>query len=156
MDIKKMIEDQKELDKVIFEKAGLTQYPYKQISLAYKVEVGEALNEWAGFKYWKTNKKINREALLEELADCLHFALSLEGYCKDYECRYEQYEGKKEWLYYHREYDTESYANCCFKYPEYLGNTIALALKMGFTREELVNAYYRKRKINFERSRNGY
>ena len=156
MDIKKMIEDQQELDEVIFKKGNITKYPFKEMSLAYKVEVGEVLNEWAGFKFWKTNKIVDRDALLEELADCLHFALSLEGYSYDYSYNYERYEGKKKWKYAEEEHDIEHYASWCFRDCEYLGNTIALALSMGFTRKELVDAYYKKRNINFERAKNGY
>ena len=156
MDIRKMIEDERELDEVLFKKGGIKNYPLNEIILAYKVEVGEALNEWAGFKFWKTNKRVDRDALLEELADCLHFALSLEGYSSDYSHNYERYEGKKKWKYAEEGHDIEHYAGWCFRDSEYLGNTIALALSMGFTREELVDAYYRKRNINFERARNGY
>ena len=94
--------------------------------------------------------------MLEELADCLHFALSLEGHFSDYSHNYERYEGKKKWKYAEEGHDIEHYAGWCFRDSEYLGNTIALALRMGFTREELVDAYYKKRKINFERARNGY
>lgn len=43
------------------------------------VELGELANEWQGFKYWKKNKTLDRRKLLEEHADCLHFALSLEN-----------------------------------------------------------------------------
>ena len=73
MDIKKMIEDQQELDEVIFEKGNITKYPFKEMSLAYKVEVGEALNEWAGFKFWKTNKKIDRDIYTIIIYPSLYF-----------------------------------------------------------------------------------
>ena len=71
-----MLEDQKELDTAIFKNAGITQYPLENIRLSLLVELGELANEWKGFKYWKKDKKINREKLLDEFADCLHFALS--------------------------------------------------------------------------------
>ena len=156
MNIKELIEEQQKLDEAMFEKAGIKQYPTDDMLLAYKVKVGEALNEWAGFKFWKTNKRVDRDALLEELADCLHFALSLEGYSYDYSYNYERYEGKNKWKYAEEEHDIEHYASWCFRDCEYLGNTIALALSMGFTRKELVDAYYKKRNINFERAKNGY
>ena len=56
MNIKELIKTQQKLDAAMFKKAGITEYPLNKIILAYKVEVGEALNEWAGFKYWKSNK----------------------------------------------------------------------------------------------------
>ena len=157
MNIKELIEEQQKLDEAMFEKAGITKYPFKEISLAYKVKVGEALNEWAGFKFWKTNKRVDRDALLEELADCLHFALSLEGHYKSNEYFYDIYEGKGDFL---RANPDEKYIyeniEYCMQDDEYLGNTIALALSMGFTREELVDAYYKKNKKNYERIVGGY
>ena len=84
MNIKKMLEAQKELDAALFQKGGLKEYPMEQIKTAYRVELGEALQEWKAFKYWKKNKGIiDINKLLEEIADCLHFALSLEGEIKN-------------------------------------------------------------------------
>lgn len=154
MNIRKMIEDQKELDKAIFKKSGLKGYPINKIKLAYHVELGEALNEWSGFKYWKKTRKENREALLEELADCLHFALSLEGHYKYFEKSYNQYQGSELWGL--EDESIITIANWCFEDDEYLGNIIALTLALGFTREQLVDAYYKKRDKNFERISNGY
>ena len=85
MNIKKMLEAQKELDAALFQKGGLKEYPIEQIKTAYRVELGEALQEWKSFKYWKKNKGIiDINKLLEEIADCLHFALSLENEIKNY------------------------------------------------------------------------
>lgn len=44
---------------------------------ALLVEIGEALNEWRGFKFWSTDKVAREKKLLEELVDCLHFILSI-------------------------------------------------------------------------------
>ena len=162
MNIKELIKTQQKLDAAMFEKAGITKYPSDDMLLAYKVEVGEALNAWSGFKYWKDNKSFNRDAILEELADCLHFALSLEGYYDEfYDYRYKEYEGREPWEYLQRRMGmgrvgVNYYAENCFKNDEYVGNTIALALSMGFTREELVDAYYKKNKKNYERIAGGY
>ena len=157
MNIKELIKTQQKLDAAMFKKAGITEYPTNKIRIAYYVELGEALNEWAGFKYWKSSRKENREALLEELADCLHFALSLEGHYKSNEYFYDIYEGKGDFL---RANPDEKYIyeniEYCMQDDEYLGNTIALALSMGFTREELVDAYYKKNKKNYERIVGGY
>ena len=50
MNIKKMLEAQKELDSALFQKGGLKEYPRKQIKTAYRVELGEVLQEWKLFK----------------------------------------------------------------------------------------------------------
>lgn len=162
MDIKKMLEAQKELDKANMEKGGLTEYPLDMAQTAYRVELGELLQEWKQFKYWKLNKgEIDREKMLEEWADCMHFALSLENYniCPN--------EGYYDYISKHAEEDIEKYLYAendiyivlkrCFTDFDYIVEyTIILGLKLGFTMEELEQAYWNKNKINWERIENNY
>ena len=150
MNIKKMLKTQKELDAALFEKGGLKEYPIEQIKTAYRVELGEALQEWKSFKYWKKNKGIiDINKLLEEIADCLHFALSLEDEIRNYnyEAVFKHYD----------EYDLYEIIDNCFTiYGTVLGDTIALGLKLGFTPDQLEEAYYKKNKINWDRIANNY
>lgn len=44
--------------------------------LALIVELAEVANEDKSFKYWKVQKVVNEDALLEEVVDVLHFILS--------------------------------------------------------------------------------
>ena len=150
MNIKKMLEAQKELDAALFQKGGLKEYPIEQIKTAYRVELGEALQEWKSFKYWKKNKGIiDINKLLEELSDCLHFALSLENEIKNY--NYEEV------FKYYDKYDLYEIIDKCFAiYGTVLGDTIALGLKLGFTLDQLEEAYYKKNKINWDRIANNY
>ena len=150
MNIKKMLEAQKELDAALFEKGGSKEYPVEQIKTAYRVELGEALQEWKSFKYWKKNKGIiDINKLLEELSDCLHFALSLENEIKNY--------NYKEVFKYYDKYDLYEIIDKCFTiYGTVLGDTIALGLCLGFTLEQLEEAYYKKNKINWDRIANNY
>ena len=150
MNIKKMLKTQKELDAALFEKGGLKEYPVEQIKTAYRVELGEALQEWRSFKYWKKNKGIiDINKLLEEIADCLHFALSLENEIKNY--NYEEV------FKYYDKYDLYEIIDKCFTiYGTVLGDTIALGLKLGFTPDQLEEAYYKKNKINWDRIANNY
>ena len=154
LNIKKMLEAQKELDVALFQKGGLKEYPRKQIKTAYRVELGEVLQEWKSFKYWKKNKGIiDKNKLLEEVADCLHFALSLEGEIKNYnfkEVTEEEFED-------YDKYDIYNIIDECFvMYRSILGDTIALGLKLGFTLDQLEEAYYKKNKINWDRIANNY
>ena len=162
MDIKKMLEAQKELDKANMKKGGLTEYPLDMAQTAYRVELGELLQEWKQFKYWKLNKgEIDREKMLEEWADCMHFALSLENYniCPN--------EGYYDYISKHAEEDIEKYLYAendiyivlkrCFTDFDYIVEyTIILGLKLGFTMEELEQAYWNKNKINWDRIKNKY
>ena len=73
---------QKDLDTVISINKGLGM-PYQnkdinhQIRVACWVELGELANEIEFFKYWKGNKRNDREKQLNEFADVMHFLLSL-------------------------------------------------------------------------------
>lgn len=160
MNIKAMLQAQKELDQANFDKAGITEYPFKEMKIAYRVELGEALQEAKFWKYWKKSKgEVNREKLLEELADCLHFALSLdnyEGIINEEEIYIEDFDDWEE--------DINEIVDSCFcfgydKFNEYGYTnciTIVLGLKLGFTLEELEQAYWDKNKINWNRVNSDY
>lgn len=162
MDIKKMLDAQAELDKVNMEKGGIKEYPLDMVQTAYRVELGELLQEWKQFKFWKINKgEIDRDKMLEEWADCMHFALSLENYdiCHN--------EGYYDYISKHAEEDVEKYLYAendiyivlkrCFTDFNYtVEYTIILGLKLGFTMEELEQAYWNKNKINWDRIENNY
>lgn len=147
MDIKKMLEAQKELDKANMKKGGLTEYPLDMVQTAYRVELGELLQEWKQFKYWKINKgEIDRDKMLEEWADCMHFALSL----------FIQEEIEEDISEYCSYLETYEIIERCFNLYFVLENTLALGLKLGYTLEELEQAYWKKNKINWERIENNY
>ena len=147
MDIKKMLEAQKELDKANMKKGGLTEYPLDMVQTAYRVELGELLQEWKQFKYWKLNKgEIDREKMLEEWADCMHFALSL----------FIQEEIEEDISEYCSYLETYEIIERCFNLYFVLENTLALGLKLNYTLEELEQAYWKKNKINWDRIENNY
>lgn len=163
MNIKKMLYVQKELDDIWMKRANLTEYPLEMTITAYRVELGELLQEWKQFKYWKMNKgEINRDKMLEEWADCMHFALSLDY--NNYPLYYTEH--YNEILINHLEkfiknietWDIYLILNSCFYVGKVkiLENTLKLGLKLGYTLEELEQAYWRKNKINWERIKNNY
>jgi dimeric dUTPase (all-alpha-NTP-PPase superfamily) len=70
---------QKKLDKLIIEKRDVSfnkEEWVKNEILAIMAELTEILNE-VNYKWWKTPKKINEEALKEEVIDVVHFVVSL-------------------------------------------------------------------------------
>ena len=151
MNIKKMLYAQKELDDIWMKRANLTEYPLEMTITAYRVELGELLQEWKQFKYWKMNKgEINRDKMLEEWADCMHFALSLENYIKKYNC---EDDGYYRYIVNHIENDVKKYFT---DFDILIENTLALGIKLGYTLDELDGAYWRKNKINWERIKNNY
>jgi len=157
-----MLEDQKELDTAIFKNAGITQYPLENIRLSLLVELGELANEWKGFKYWKKDKKINREKLLDEFADCLHFALSLENYLKEKEIDKQGLEAAAELSKNMQATDKDIIDGFEFAFSQVLDNdgvlgiVISLGLVLGITLDEMESCYYKKHKENYLRQENGY
>lgn len=94
MNIKAMLQDQKELDSFIIAKKELKEVPVQNIALATIAEISECLNAWERFKHWKANPqpKVNGmrdvagkpeqyNPLMDEWADIMHFALSIFNSC---------------------------------------------------------------------------
>lgn len=88
-DIEELLKRQAMLDKKFDEKETARKRTAKRIKVAYLAEVGELIQELKNdWNYWKNStKKINKQRVLEELPDCLHFLLSylnlVEKYCID-------------------------------------------------------------------------
>jgi len=186
MNLQPLFETQKKLDKRIIKEKGLEGVDLldKKI-LALQVELGELANEWRGFKFWSedrepryntveiyvhgydgpgTNTRASIEEyqaqpILEEYVDCLHFILSIGNEC--------QFDGD---FYYtsHKDSVLEQF-NYLFNkigdfylyrttgnYTSVFNYFLALGDFLGFTWEQIEQAYYDKNKVNHERQANGY
>lgn len=158
---------QRKLDeRIIKEKGlkGLDLLPNTVVALL--VELAEATNEWQGFKHWKVNPQ-PKPKLLEEIVDVLHFVLSLalkmgmkseELYTYD-----DSLEGDNNYilteLFYHGSKiglmnakgnqirELKSFMFIFFNFIEQ---------RLGFTWEQIEQAYMDKNKVNHERQVNGY
>ena len=77
-DIEELLKRQAMLDKKFDEKETVRERNLIRIYIAYFTELGELAQELKSeWNYWKNStKKINREKVLEELSDVLHFYLS--------------------------------------------------------------------------------
>ena len=154
--------------------------------LALQVELGELANEWRGFKFWSKDQEprvevtesntncgecfynnVGKNPLLEEYVDCLHFILSI-GLELEY--------NKFEFEYLHEgnfrvftETDTIRQFTETFQaigglitngdlesYEHLFLYLIGLGRHMGFTWEQIEQAYLDKNKINHERQERGY
>ncbi len=161
-----MLADQKELDDKILSNAGIEKYPLENIKLALLVELGELANEWQGFKHWKKHREINREKLLEEFADCLHFALSIENYVMRHDLFYDQgtwnlEEGEKLQGIEKPTIDeiVEGF-RITFKsvldLNYVLQHVLALGLCLDIKLKDMEWAYYKKNAVNYRRQEEGY
>jgi len=172
MDLSKLFETQRVLDTRI----ELEHPPVegedrlaKKI-LALQVELGECANEWRGFKFWSNDQEPRtkvpvtawgepyKNPLLEEYVDCLHFILSI------------GLEIGQEYFYFEPmvkpENDIISQFAKLFKYAyliteddycsELLTSFIHLGVMLGFTWEQIEQAYYDKNASNHTRQNTGY
>lgn len=131
--------------------------------LALLVELGELANELPEvFKFW-SNKKNNYEKALKEYVDCLHFILSI---CidlneKDVQKNHFQFTTIEEHFIYVSALtsdllfggeSTSSRSIIHFLVPAF----IELGEMLGFTWEQVEQAYISKNEVNHSRQENGY
>ena len=154
--------------------------------LALQVELGELAQNWRGFKYWSedrfprtkafktvdTDMKVKTNPLLEEYVDCLHFILSIgndlgmsetitvewiseqgdyseETTTDTFICLLQEVAGINT---YHQQYVRDKYETAFLI-------LIALGLEerhLGFTWEQIEQAYFAKNEENHQRQENGY
>lgn len=180
MNLEKMFETQKVLRERIIKEHNLEgQDLFPNTILALLTELGECANEWRGFKHWSTDQNartfrvfnnIEYNPLLEEYVDGLSFVLEIgieiaeeiRFDVRDYFIEIEdEIRGKSQ----KSKTTTEQ-----FNYLFYLTSTVGydfdfsylfaayyhLGEMLGFTWEQIEQAYYDKNKINHERQTNGY
>lgn len=76
--LEQMYEMQKQLDARIIREKGLEgQDLLPNTVLALQVEIGELANELRWFKHWSNDREPRWKKVLEEYVDCLHFFLSI-------------------------------------------------------------------------------
>ena len=170
MNLNELFELQAKLDERIYKehppKEGEDRLAKK--ILALQVELGELANELPEvFKFW-SNKKNNYEKALEELVDCLHFILSI-GLDLNFET--EAFFGKYTSPNLTRQFNfvfqdvSELSESILEDFPEediaedfyeLVCEFIGLADMLGFTWDQVEQAYLAKNKINHERQESGY
>lgn len=165
MKLKKLFEMQRELDTYIIgqhelEGENLTS---KRV-VAFIVELGELANELRFFKYWSNKGISEREIVLEEYIDGLHFLLSLglqigadaaieDEYKVNYVCKQNLTE---EFLYLNKYVLDFNEFVCYTKYRTLLDRYLSLSRVLLFTEEEVMEGYFKKNAINHERQNQGY
>lgn len=152
---------QKNLDDYIAKNHHLEgQVLLEERFLALLVELGELANETRCFKFWSTKSRSDTEVILEEYVDNIHFLLSI-GLHKGYEFSQidhsigEESETKafnqvfaKCLEFYHH----QSEENYLHMFRGYLH----LAKLLGFSENDIIEAYHKKNEVNYERQETGY
>lgn len=163
IDLTKIFNQQRELDKEIHTKHHVSYRTInRELKLALLVELGELANELRSFKFWSTKGPSPREKVLEEYVDGIHFITSL---CIRYIVspkfevkRYlNKYENPKEitkafvWLF-----RKTCNINTAWKARYWYMNYLKFGFRLGFSMEEIINAYEKKNKVNHDRQKNNY
>lgn len=161
MNLSKLFELQKELDEHIIE-----QHNLKGVSLlsrkilALNVEIGELANETRCFKYWSTKKPSSKNVILEEYVDCLHFILTigLEKDFSDVDIEIKSMDYSLTEAFQNLYIDVNDFVVCSTKdhYITLFEDFLSLGINLGFTEQDIEEAYLEKNNINHRRQEEGY
>ncbi|WP_291634424.1 dUTP diphosphatase [Clostridium sp.] len=161
MNLQKLFQMQNDLDNRILTEHNLYGIPLLQKKiLSLQVELGELANETRCFKFWSIKLPSTKDVILEEYVDCLHFILSI-GLEKNFaditlNTKYITCELSQQFL---NLYVNISDFIICSSIDNYLNifqNFLSLGENLGFSKEDIENAYLYKNNINHERQDNGY
>lgn len=175
MNLEKSYKMQEELDKHILEKHNLKMSKEELLDntiLALLVEVGELANTTRCFKHWSTKGMMDKEIVLDELADVLHFYLSIGNQIGE---KYLDIGVESSWIYSTVNYALTFELLVLYSHLGELGNEYSIGgvdleevyqsvgdsiFKvidvLGFSDEEVEQAYLKKHEENYRRQREGY
>lgn len=162
--INRIFRKQMEFDAMVIENHGLDMEQLKDEQLlALIVEIAETANEEQSFKYWKIQKEVNREKLLEEMADILHMTASVglhRGF-KNITVEVEKWDTVTNQIL---NMISNVLAIADYKTPgskeeefnRVINLIVGLMQMLGFTWQEIEEAYLKKHAENVNRQNNGY
>lgn len=163
--IKEMLQMQAKLDEAIMKEYGLAEIDKENLKMAILDEVGELTHELKGEWCWwkKTQAPVDRKKVLGELVDIWHFVLSWQNHFKDGEegminARAVVRNSKRILnLIKTKEYRLSEELSDLVAWPLCkLERLIAIAEYLGFTIEQVYEAYCDKNKVNYQRLESGY
>lgn len=160
MEFKELFEMQRQLDEFIEKTQNVNWDVFPEKGLALTIELAELANETRCFKFWSIKGPSEREVILEEFVDSIHFLLSLgneKGYLLDSWPEIQQQKDLTNAFlrtqdailtFIHK--PTEEHYRLVWQHYG------LLAYNLGFTLEDIIGAYIKKNEKNYERQRNGY
>jgi dimeric dUTPase (all-alpha-NTP-PPase superfamily) len=163
MDLRELFEMQKGLDEHIAEKHELkADSLISRKVLALLVELGELANETRCFKFWSVKGASQKEVILEEFVDGVHFILSLGldcGFERDVqveELALVEENVTNQFLSMYETVHRFSAERSIDAYRSMLESYFVLGKMLGFTSEEIKEAYISKNEVNYKRQKEGY
>ena len=163
--IKEMLHKQAELDKSIMSAYGLDEIDEENLRMAILDEVGELTHELKGDWCWwkKTQAPVDDKKVLGELIDVWHFVLSYQNHFNGGE------NGILNVLMFIRNSDnifkllmtneyklSETLTDLATWNTHKMERLIAISEYLGFTIEQVYEAYCDKNKVNYQRLESGY
>lgn len=132
----------------------------KKKVLALLVEVGELANETRCFKFWSLKPASEKEVIVEEYVDGIHFILSLglDFGITHYEPKTLE-DDKDVTSLFHQVFQsitTLKEKQTIAAYYHLFDTYLILGQQLGFTAEDIKKAYIDKNKINYDRQNQGY
>jgi dimeric dUTPase (all-alpha-NTP-PPase superfamily) len=161
IDLKLMLAEQAKLDAHIQQQHQVTYASTREKRLlALLVEVGEMINETKTFKFWSKKPSAEKPIILDEYADGLHFLLSLSIEVQSQQHHYQIATITKTLTQATLDVFL-AISNLCQSFTtqalekafQHYLNLIPL---LGFTSEEVVEAYFKKLGVNYTRQKNAY
>lgn len=163
--IKEMLQMQAKLDKAIMDEYGLEELDEGKLNLAILDEVGELTHELkANWCWWKKSQApVDNDKVLGELVDIWHFILSWQNHFNHGEERLRKekvmIENVKQYVWglknIQKEFGYVLTDLPCFS-DSRVEALIAITEYLGFTIEQVYEAYVNKNKINYQRLESGY
>lgn len=161
MNLQKLFKMQEELDRFIQSNQGINEDVFRKKGLALLIELAELANETRCFKFWSQKGPSERNVILEEYVDSIHFLLSL-GIEKNLNMLEEWPERvgendltelfigtQREILDFLEDYSMTNYQDLWSWYG-------AIAEELGFSYEDIFDAYLAKNQTNYDRQNDGY
>ncbi|AZB43879.1 dUTPase [Bacillus sp. FJAT-42376] len=164
MNLSALFSMQKELDGKIerqhhLERENLVQ----RKTLALLVELGELANETRCFKFWSTKKPSEKQVILEEYVDGIHFILSLglehnfsEQTVIDVKQDSRDVSLTHQFMMVYESISRFDKDQSLSAYLTVFGEYLYLGQMLGFSADDIEKAYLLKNEINHERQHKGY
>ncbi|MBO9130590.1 dUTP diphosphatase [Bacillus sp. 165] len=163
MDLLHLFKLQRELDERILREHNLEPKKLlKEKMLALLVEVGELANETRCFKYWSNKPSSERQVVLEEYVDGLHFILSIGidlGIDKNflfYKCAQTTKTTVEVFLDVYTKINRFREQPSITNYIEMFTGYLRLGQALNFTESDIEGAYLAKNEVNHARQTQGY
>lgn len=163
--IKEMLQMQEKLDESIMKEYGLNEIDEENLRMAILDEVGELTHELKGDWCWwkKTQPQVDEEKVLGELVDIWHFVLSYQNHFNGGEngilnaSMFERNSDNILNLLMTNEYKlSETLTDLSTWNIHKMERLVAISEYLGFTIEQVYEAYCNKNKINYQRLKEGY